>query len=103
MAAFQNPGGRHHLAIAGALDVLTFARPAARDLRRPNAAFGNRLAELGVEIDSVIGLAVTVSPTPPCGRTVHPALDGVVVQPFAILSRGGPANAPGQVNLYARL
>ena len=64
---------------------------------------GQRFGKLGIEIDRIVGLAVSVSPTAPIRRTLHPALDGMVVHHLYALKCRCSSYPPGQIDLYAGL
>ena len=47
------------LTIALATNIFTFTSPIVRNIGRPNAMSGKRFGKLGIEIDRIVGLAVS--------------------------------------------
>lgn len=82
------------------LHVYVSNRPEYRQTKRH---VRKRFGKLGIEIDRIVGLAVSVSPTAPIRRTLHPALDGMVVHHLYALKCRCSSYPPGQIDLYAGL
>ena len=109
MLAFKCRNGRMDggladcFAIALATNIFTFTSPIVRNIGRPNAMSGKRFGKLGIEIDRIVGLAISVSPTASIRRTLHPALDGMVIHHLYALKCRCSSYPPGQIDLYAGL
>lgn len=79
------------------------SEPSHREYLHSKTIITQWFAKLCIIINSIIGVSLTVSPSATIGCTLHPTLDGMIIQYFHILRSGGSSHSTCQVYLNTRL
>src|ERR1700754_235227 len=88
---------RHYLLVSSAGHIFQFT--SFRNIRAPHTKMTKRLAAPGAEINGIVRMSRSVSPSASIRRTFHPAFQRRVIYQFDILQNGGAAYPPGKIDL----
>ena len=84
-------------------DFITLPDPIIRDIRTPESIITQRLAELRIIINGIIGTAFSITPSATVRSTLHPALNRIFIYHLHILNCRSTAHSACQVDLNTRL
>ena len=93
MLAFQlfhplyNRSFRNTCQIRYTHDFIAFPHPIIRNICTPKAIINQRFIELCIVVDGISGISVAISPATAFRRTLHPALNSIVIYHLDILGR----------------